>query len=224
MKTAILLIGNVRTWELCKENFNKVFSHLNPDIYVSTYNVQYNHHPYIRGRINDYEDYLLSDDTIKQMFSEFKLKELEIEDGQKDLDTSELHSNFRSLQTSFSQYRKFQKAMQMVSSSGINYDCVIKTRCDLILNPINFVDLSKNVILDSGNVFPNDCIFMTNMKSMINMSNFIMNEFYNPKYSDSHLEAPHKLLKNSIVEEGLNIVTQKLMDHVIRKNGIKQYY
>lgn len=224
MKTAVLLIGNVRTWEMCKDNFKETFSHLNPDIFISTSNIQYNHHPYIRGKINDHTDYLLGNSVIEKMFSDLNVKHLEIEDGTKGIDMSDLHPNFRELQTSFSQYQKFQRIMQVIEDSDVQYDCVIKTRCDLILNPIEMIELSTNIIVDSGNVFPNDCVFITNQKSMINMSNFIVDEFYDPKYPDSHLDAPHKLLRNSILSEGLNIVTQKIMNHVIRKNGIKQYY
>jgi hypothetical protein len=44
MKTAIILVGNVRTWEECKENFITTFGG-DVDIFVSTYNKQYAYHP-----------------------------------------------------------------------------------------------------------------------------------------------------------------------------------
>lgn len=224
MKTAILLIGNVRTWEFCKDNFKEVFSGLKPDIYVSTYNLQYNHHPVIKNRIGDFSDFILEEKHIKKMFRDFNVKEFDIEDGEKPFDMTDVNDNFKNLETCFGQYKRLQRATEMLSASSIEYDCVIKTRCDLIHEPINFVDLSKTIIIDSGNVFPNDCVFVTNHQSMLKMSNFMMNEFYNPKYEDSHLNPPHGLLNNAIKEDCLEINVQKIMNCVIRKDGKKYFY
>lgn len=224
MKTAILLIGNVRTWQICKDNFREIFSGLKPDIFVSTYNLQYNHHPVIKSRIGDHTDFVLEDKHIKKMFNGFNVKEIDVEDGEKPFDMSNVDENFKNLETCFGQYKRLKRAMEMVSSTSEKYDCVIKTRCDLIHNNIEFVDLSKTIIIDSGNVFPNDCVFATNQESMNRMSEFMMNEFYNPKYEDSHLNPPHGLLHNAIKEEKLEINTQKIMNCVIRKDGRKYFY
>lgn len=224
MKTAIVLVGNVRTWEFCKENFKQIFSEFKPDIFVSTYNLQYNHHPVIQGRIGDSSDFVLEEKTIKKMFNGFNVKEFDIQDCANYIDMTEVQENFKSLQSCYGQYKRFKRSMEMVNASGNKYDLVIKTRCDLIHERIKIVDLSKTIIVDSGNVFPNDCVFITNQQSMTNLSNFIVNEFYKPKYTDSHLNPPHGLLHNAIKEEGLEINVQKIMNCVIRKDGKKYFY
>lgn len=224
MKTAIILVGNVRTWNYCKDNFNQIFSKLNPDIFLSTYDLQYNYHPAIKNKIGDYTDILLTEEFIKKMFEGFNVKDFDIEDGQKIIDMTQVNSSFKEYATCYGQYSRFQKSIQMIEKSNIEYDCVIKTRCDLIHNDFHFVDLKRNIIIDSGNIFPNDCVLITNQNSMKNISNFIMKEFLNPKYSDSHLNPPHGILHNAIKEESLLISSQKIMNCVIRKDGKKYYY
>jgi hypothetical protein len=226
MKVAILLVGNVRSWELCKENFKEVFSHLNPDVYISTYDLQYDHHPYIQGVIQDADDSILSNEEIEKMFSDIDVKSLDIECSKDVVNLIKLHDSFLQTGSSFSQWRKFQKAMQQLDSVGEEYDCVIKTRCDIMHNTVDFtnIDLSNTIIIDSGNVFPNDCFFATNQESMKNIANFIISELEDPRFSDSHISPPHNLFKNAIVEGGLNVNAQKIMNCVIRKNAIKFYY
>jgi hypothetical protein len=226
MKVAIALIGNIRTWNECKENFIEIFSPLNPDIYISTYDLQYDHHPYIKGVINDNEDAILSNEEIHQMFSDLNVKNLEIECSKEVTGEIKLHDIFVQTGVSFSQYRKFQNTMKKIAESGIDYDCIIKTRCDIIHNPISFegIDLKTSILIDSGNVFPNDCFFATNQESMKNVADFIIHELETPSQPDSHVAPPHNLFKNAIINAGLNAYVQKIMNHVIRKNGVKFYY
>lgn len=227
MKTAIILVGNVRTWNECKDSFAETFNHLNPDIYVSTYNLQYDHHPHVKGKIQDFDDCILSDEQIVSMFEGFNVKGFCIE---KEVDISKdiprMNSNMADLEICFKQYRKFNIGIQMMKhfeSSG-KYDCVIKTRCDLIYNKFNINDIDKNVIIDSGNVFPNDCIFVSNRDSMVKISNFMLNEFFDFKYKESNQNPPHGLLLSAIKEAGMNIEVQKIMNCVIRKGIKREYY
>jgi len=68
MKTAVLLVGNVRTWEKCKDNFVEVFGKYNPDIFLATYDTRYGYHPAVRNRIGYYDDEILSRKEIADMF------------------------------------------------------------------------------------------------------------------------------------------------------------
>ncbi len=74
-KIAILLCGNIRTWELCKQNFIESFGHLeNADLFVCASNIQYDYHPVIAGRLNDFNDCLyMGIDDIKPMFSDMDM-------------------------------------------------------------------------------------------------------------------------------------------------------
>jgi hypothetical protein len=56
---------------------------------------------------------------------------------------------------------------------------------------------------------------------MINISDFIYNEFYNPVYEDSHLHPPHGILKNALKHYNLSKVNRDMINHLKRKNGIE---
>jgi hypothetical protein len=104
MKTAILLVGNIRTWSYCKENFIQTFGHLNPDIFVSTYNLQYNHHPYIRNLIGDNEDAWLTNEEIADIFSGINVKNISIDSNLHYNLPEGVNSLFTGLETTFFQY------------------------------------------------------------------------------------------------------------------------
>lgn len=224
MKTAIILVGNIRSWDQCKQNFKDTFEHLNPDIFVSTYNLQYGHHPFIQNRIGDFDDVVLSNEEIKEKFDGLNVKDICIE---KEVDISKdiksMHPNFKEYGSCYHQYRKFNIGIQMMNDYG-NYDCVIKTRCDMIYNNFEIEDVENSITIDSGNVFPNDCILITNQSKMSEISEFICDEFFSSKYSDSHLFPPHGLLLNAIKDSGLNIIKKQIMSYVIRKGNRKEYY
>lgn len=227
MKTAIILVGNIRTWEECKYSFIETFAHLNPDIFVSTYNLQYDHHPHIKGKIQDFDDCLLTNDHIVSMFNGFNVKGFCIE---KDVNISEdlkrMNSNMSDLEICYRQYRKFNIGIQMMKhfEKEGNYDCVIKTRCDLIYEKFDLNDLHNNIIIDSGNVFPNDCIFISNRDSMVSISNIMLNEFFEFKNKESNQNPPHGLLQGAIRQCGLTVQSQKIMNCVIRKGSKREYY
>jgi hypothetical protein len=223
MKTAILLVGNVRTWSYCKDNFIQTFGHLNPDIFVSTYNLQYNHHPYIQNLINDNEDVLLTNDEIVNIFSGVNVKNINIDSNLNYALPENVNGLFSGLETTFHQYIKFFESVQKMTEYG-DYDLVIKTRCDLLYNPINFDNALNSIIIDSGNVYPNDCILISNKDNIVDISKFIVNEFFNPVYNNSHDTPPHGLLRNAINHLNIPVQQQKIMHCVVRKgNKLQQY-
>lgn len=227
MKTAIILSGNVRTWDECKSSFEKTFNHLNADIFVSTYNLQYDHHPFIKGRIGDHDDVILTNEDIMKKFDGFNVKKFCIESP---IDITEekkrIHPKMYDLDVSYKQYRKFNVGIKLMQEfeTQSKYDCVVKTRCDMIYESFHLGDVTNSIFIDSGNLFPNDCIFITNRDSIVKISEFMLNEFFNFKYSDSNINPPHGLLLNAIKETRLDIVVQKMMHCVVRKGGKREYY
>lgn len=227
MKTAIILTGNIRTWAHTKENFKQTFSNLNADIFISTYNLQFGYHPWIKNYIGDFSDNILSDAEIFELFSDINVKQINISDiNYINKIPNTVHDTFKNLDNCFWQYIKLLEGINLMKSVeiGFKYDRIIKTRFDLIYNSIEFKPLNNTIIIDSGNVFPNDCIFMTNRNSFVDICNFMVDEMYNPQYKNSHLNPPHGLLHNAIKHVGLTIDKQKIMNAVIRKNGTLQYY
>jgi len=78
MNMAIVLVGNIRTWNSCRNNFISVFGRYTPDVFIQTYDRQYAYHPYIQKTLNFYEDTTLDAETIQEMFSGIKVSGLSI--------------------------------------------------------------------------------------------------------------------------------------------------
>lgn len=227
MKTAVLLVGYVRTWGQCKDSFQQAFGHLNPDIYVSTYRRQFGHHPHIQGRIGDSSDHELTEQQVRSMFDGYNA----VVDIRPPLSMDYFYGAvdpmFHSADASFGQQLNWYNAIRMMTNTEKRtgeYDLVIKTRCDLLYEPFEIGDRSRNVLVDSGNVFPNDCVVIANRKAMIDICNFMTEEFFRPSQQSSGHAIPHGLLHNAINASGCGIDTAKIMHGVIRKTGEIHYY
>lgn len=225
MKLAILLTGNIRTWDQTKKSFLDNFSHLRPDVYVCTYEQRYGYHPHIKGVINDHEDYIMSHEEISNHFNSVA-KVIRLCTPIDDTIRAQVHHDFRDSDNTVGQVLRLNECIDlMLEHSNTTYDVVIKSRCDLLYEPVDFnIDLNSNVLIDSGNVFPNDCFYATTQANMINIARFMANEIVAPQYNDSHLQAPHQLLHNAVVGSGLSFTQQKIISGVLRKGNKVQTY
>jgi hypothetical protein len=232
MKTAVLLVGNIRTWEKCKDNFIETIGKYDPDIFLSTYDVRYGYHPAVRNRIGYYDDEVLSRKEIADMFTGLKLRVVDYERLADANDRiyyalEKVHKMFGECYSYYAQYRKMKAAVDIMQKHeyeiGERYGRVIRTRCDLMHNGINFDDVENKILIDSSNVFPNDCFFMTNRNAAVKIAEFMMEEFFDPKYEDSAERPPHQMFLNAIKHNNLDVDVQKVMQCVVRQNQI-QYY
>lgn len=232
MRTAILIIGHIRTWEDCVNNFNESFGHLNPDIFVSTYDLRYNYHPAQMSWMGGSGDSYISYDDVKSLFKNINLVEVDFENIQDVLNEYQeirptLNSNFQNEMTTYLQYRKIKRAVDILKkveeTNSYKYDIIIKIRADIHHNKFEYEVDENSVIISDGNVFPNDVIFAMNRNKFIEASDFFISEFYNPIYADSHLKAPHTLLLKAFHHIGVEIIQKNLMRYVLRKTG-KHYY
>jgi hypothetical protein len=222
MKTAILLVGNIRTWDYCKPNFIDTFNKYNPDIFLVIDNYRYGHHPAIQSRIGDNADEHIDESYVEKMFADLNLKNYAIT-ARVSQNIQKICPNFLNMESTFSQVEKFKLCAGMLVQ---DYDCVIKTRCDLLYHSLDVdnLNLNESILVDSGNVFPNDCIVVTNKTNMINISNFMYQEMFTQKHPESHLNPPHGLLKTAADHHSLKIETRKIMDCAVRKGNKKEYY
>lgn len=234
MKTAIILTGNLRTWELCKESFLKTFDE-NIDIFICVSNVKYDYHPYIQENFTGSDDSLLSEADIIESFQGLNLKKVIIQNKEEEVSfISEEKKKFKmdisslNIFSMFGSAYKMKKALSSLedyeNENDFKYDRIIKTRFDLIYNQVDLNHSNDSILLDSGNAFPNDVFLMSNRNSIVNIINFMYDEFYISKYNTSHLQAPHGLLLNAINDKNLNIETQPIINCVIRKDYGAQYY
>jgi hypothetical protein len=234
MRTAIILVGNMRSWVDCRESFKKTFEKANPDVFVSTYDVQYGHHPHIQGVISDNTDVMLTPKEIVDMLQGFNVKTLLIDNFIKLCEVDwKYHEKYSHLgRNCFTPIYKLKRGLEMMeefeNKNNFKYDIVIKTRPDVIYTdpcPLDFeIEEFGKVTIDSGNVFPSDVILATDRQAMINMVDFMLSEFFEPLYPDSELNPPHNFYLNAMKHFGMKVVGLKIMDHIIRKTGYKHYY
>lgn len=224
MKLAIVLTGNLRTWDYCKDSFITSFGCYNPDLYLVTDTLRYGYHPCVQWTIGDHEDELVDDDKIRTSFEGLNLIDYKIfPRGVSNF--TKCAPAFANNVNSFIQFEKLWYAMDLIKRTSVDYDFILKTRCDLIYteNIKNAFYLENDQItIDSSNEFPNDCIYVTNSNNMVKLANFMYNEVLAPIYPDSHEIEPHGLLRNAVNHLNLKFNSLALMDSVVRK-GNKHY-
>jgi hypothetical protein len=236
MKKALLLVGNVRTWEHCRENFKKTFGDI--DIFISTYDLKYGYHPAVKNNISDYGDEIVHREQIEEWFSDLNVKSMFYEihnevDALVNAENNRLHPNLQNIHSSYAQYRKLKTATDMVKKyeeeNNIRYDILIRSRFDLMYNSVDFpVGVNELICNDDpsnpNSEFLSDHFFMCSRDNMIKISEFIYSEFYNPIYEDSHISPPHGLLKNSIKFANLKKTPRRVLQYLLRKNGLLEIF
>lgn len=231
MRTAILLIGNLRSWRECKESFIKTFSHLNPNVFVVTYDVQYGHHPYIQKKIGDSSDVVLTKQEIIENFNNIPLKKIIIKNFVETVNSiPEPHSLFKNCGSNvpvpvFNLAQALTIMVKYEKENNFEYDLVIKTRPDLYYyEDINLECGENTMLVDSKNVFPNDWIFACKRTHMLNFVKILHEELFNPKYGDSHHSPPHTLYYNAMKHLSLDVQQREIVKYLIRKNSYKDRY
>ena len=225
MKTAIIIAGNVRTWEKCKDSFISVFG-TETDIFVSTYNRQYAYHHWIKQSLNFHEDFDLSKEHMQTMFSGLNLRGCIIDDIDSYVDTNvkpHICNKFPGdAYLSLAQYFKLNDAIDMMKkyeeSNGFKYDRVIKTRFDITYNPIDCPNIDDRVYIDGSGagVFPCDWIFIANRRITLSINDFIMGEIRDMKHESSLADMPHKLFLNGIRASAKELQPSPLVNSIIR--------
>jgi hypothetical protein len=241
-KTAIILNGNIRTWQQTKDSFKKVFAPLEPDVYLSTYDMQFSYHPYIqKSVVNDDTDNILTEGQIINMFTDINLKDFMIESSNvvselNTMDNQKMDPSMKSSDNTYAQIRKLRLGLNLIKNEEdrfkFRYDYIIKTRCDLIYDPNmeNCWDVilknadEGNIIVSTGNIFPNDCIYVGQRDDIMKMVDFMYYEFFRPIFKDSNKQPPHGLLANAAKVAQCNINQAHFIDYVLRKGNLVQYY
>lgn len=233
MKTAIIVNGFLRTWELAHSSFTNTFSHMSPDIFITTYDKQYSYHPAVAGSFNIIGDNHLTDDDVIRMCSVVSPKMIVLDnfdDYEQDVedDIENIHPGMKTISGCYGQIRKLKNMADILKryeeQNNFQYDVIIKTRTDLIYNDNLNLDLEpKQVIVDSSNIFPNDCIFALHRDDFYSVVNFLYDEFYKYTIATSIDDPPHELFYNAFVNSNLNFVPRNIINHVLRSTG-KHFY
>lgn len=244
MKTAIILTGNLRTWEHCKSSFMEMFDD-SYDVFITTYDKVYNYPPFIKEWSSYNEDVIVNEEDIMKMFSGINVKNITIE-SDKEVDDiyqkeklkfnqeANWQGNKDELVKYYPQFRKILNAFNVIKKyeeeNNIKYDRIIKTRFDVVYikQPL---DISpKQVLVDEGNLFPNDWFFLADKDIFENIIKDIMNEFYEAKFLKEgglRVAPPHGLLLNAIVRSGAESISRKrILRCVLRMtpDGVKEHF
>ena len=223
MKTAIILVGNVRTWNQCKKNFIETFG-TDTDIFIQTYTKQYAYHPWVQRSLNFFDDCIL--DNVAEMFNGLNVR------GQSITDLDEyvnlvvkpgISDKFPAdAYQTLAQYFKLNDGILNVrhyeSVKGFQYDRIIKTRFDVEYYPFDQDMRNDEVYVDSNGagVYPCDWILVANRNTSIAINDFIIREIRDPKDATSLDLLPHKLFLNGIRSTTHEPFTRPLIKSIIR--------
>lgn len=246
MKLAILISGHVRTWERMAESF-KQFVDVDYDLFVNVYDKKYGYAPYNQQIQKFYDDEILTQSHILKMFEgtnlvDYRIDNNDLVDEQIAIEKQKVKLQFDTARhgpdifySCYAQYRKLKLGFDMISDyehrHSIKYDRVFKTRTEVAYKngPLsnilsNFTELpNRYAIVDSGNTFPNDVLYIADRQSAQDMSTFIYDEFFEPRYDNPPTWPPHSILHCAIKHHGINVFAHDIINHIEREK-IQQRY
>lgn len=226
MRIALILSGNIRTWDKCKNSYIGLLEKYKPDVYISTYDKRYDYHPYIKSTLKEYKDYTLSQIDIENHFKDIEVINMEIEKTT-DIDylvNKEMllfHSDMRHINSCFKQFRKIQNCINNIikyeNENNFKYDYIIKMRFDTIINNIDILPSNDNsIVINDYGILPNDWTITSNRNNFIKIIKSMIDEFYIMKYSNSGDSPPHQLLENVSIMNNLIFEKRNICKKIIR--------
>lgn len=238
MKVAVLLTGNIRTLDQCKSNILEKLGIFNPDYFVSTYNLMYQHRPYmitdLKNNLEFFDEVCLTDSEVKEKFLDFSPKGVQIHSEDfinqiYNIEMLKFKPEMKSDSSShFLQFWKVREGLNLIKNHNVNYDVIIRTRCDLILkdlSKLDFSDIESKIILgynieNASYSVLNDQLIITSPKNFDTIFDFINNEFYEYTNSKSNFSFPHGVLESSIETSGLILQKPSIVEGLLRADGI----
>ena len=147
MKSALIVTGNIRTFERCADTFEKICNKFNPDIFICMSNVEFALNEYIREKYMFERDNLLTLEQLKYKFKlvptfSEKIKSIQLinkseEDvyiQQNYLGLFDVKKDWQGMDI-FKQYHKkklcIEEAKKYETCNNITYDYVLQMRFDI---------------------------------------------------------------------------------------------
>jgi hypothetical protein len=183
MKSALIIVGNIRTFENCCKSFETLISHFNCDIFISVSNSLLELHPYNKKVYNVKYECTLTKEMVYEKLNICKnfvenIKYMNF--LEKNENDENICDNFvKKFDTKkkwvgsdiFNQYYKFKICLNAMEEyekeNNFKYNYIIKTRFDLLFNVETFplYPLNNKFIYSDKNSLPNeinDVILITN--------------------------------------------------------------
>lgn len=191
MKIAILLIGHLRTWDVCKENFKKTFlnEHDKVDVFLESYYETYRKD---YGTRNEKSKCVVeNDDQIKERFSGINVVHFSLESQ---VDTNANQSQINKIKKAYLNFSNYEE------KNG-EYDLIIKSRPDLFFEDriiySNYFSLEESKLILGKGITDhiNDTFAMGKPSAM---------KKYLNRFSLSTESSPFHSVSNIIKHEKLN--------------------
>jgi hypothetical protein len=215
------------------------------DVFITTYDKVYNYPPFIQEWTSYVDEVYVNTKDILGMFEGINVENITIEDAEfiknicdeeekKFNQEANWQGSTHEVRQYYPQFRKIQNAFDIVKKheekNGFKYDRIIKTRFDVLYNKQELDIEPKQVLVDEGNLFPNDWFFLAERDIFEKIINDIVSEFYEAKFMDEGglpVAPPHGLLLNAIRRSGAETIARKrILSCVLRKSpdGVKEHH
>ena len=233
-RIGILLTGNIRTISACTPSLKSFLSNCNADIFVGTYNLQYGYHPWVAQSTGFISDEILSREQIVSMLNPIKPRDIIVDDHSEYVKKMSAFIGKAFLPHEYGSLMQFFKMNDVLSSiknyeteNGFKYDALIKTRCDLSYlgqAPIDRL-FGDEIVVDTGNVFPNDCVLLGSRNSMVKVIETMaaLCRTIDDRNSYATKDIPHGLLHMAVTNAKMNFVEMPLIKSVVRWNKEVSY-
>ncbi len=206
MKIAVILTGHLRTWSSCKSSFRSVLAGHTVDYFVETYDCLYGYHPVNQMRFAYFDDVKVDDLYLAQLFEGLNLVNYTIHNFD-ELKSCQPEAYVLQEKFGWSGNVYFPLLLLKHAISNVadhsnkckeQYDIIIKSRTDLILNRNYVLTRPKNreiLIPSQKNVYPNDWLLIAQFKDMYFIADQLLKECLDPA-EDSILDPPHGIFRN----------------------------
>tara|TARA_B100000242_G_C43002566_1_gene465806 strand:+ start:153 stop:1037 length:885 start_codon:yes stop_codon:yes gene_type:complete len=231
---AIIICGMIREWQLCADSFYENFikpnkSNLDIDIFLITYDVT------DRYETNRKQKDLIHNDEFDNLKKQFNTDNLHIQNFieskeeilnyMNSIDNTPLHissnrtqRNF--LETIYMQTYLLKKSLSFINSKNKNYDCVIRTRFDILYDERTIipneimVNSVYNLPFKSNQNFVDNCFFgdFESMKKMLSSYDFLLeNPNSTVRESSNYVHYPYveNLFLQILEDEKINCITKE---------------
>jgi hypothetical protein len=233
MRSALLITGNIRTFELCVESFNKICDKFNPDIFICVSDVEFGLHEFIRGKYNFERDSSLSLEHVKHKFKissaiNDKIKSILLVNKTEEdayIQASYLHKfdtrkGWQGMDI-FKQYHKrkicVEEAMKYEIKNNIKYDYVLHMRFDINIdtNTLPTYPLNERTLYVNGK---DDLCFCCDSVDILKLIyEQVLDLFINNTDDLNICKNIHTMLEYSYRVKNINIVSYSINSVINRE-------
>ena len=233
MKCALLINGNYRTFDRCKESILNETKFLNPDIFLNPYDKRYCYHHCVQGSIGFHGEETIQDEHFQGInFANIRIDSYDyyVQSFDRHILPNIHPKMVLENGSSFLQITKWLEGINMItdyeSANHMKYDIIILTRFDVMFNSLihlDFSDIDKKVIMNKCSMgFANDQILISTKENLVKILRFMQKEFYDYTIPTSNDTIPHRVMKNSIDSCGIiHEEHSKLLKCILRENNFE---